>query len=293
MSDVSLQSAYNRFMDMKIKEIKDITKHIRNQNGFIFGNRDGYNFIDCTSKEKYHIDYPIRHECRGIKFSPEGKTIARPLHKFFKVKSSAIELKNIFKQQIPYEVTEKTCGVMLHAVTVYNAVVLMSRRGRTQIAVEAEQLLSDHVTKQCRLWLDKGRTPIFLFSPGKASKKGLNKHPRLTLIALRRTIEGNYLSLENTKKAAEKMKLPCIDKIMSKQKNPLDLIQDMKLTKNSKGLIIRFKNNLWIDITYSDNLDKDSVANDITSEKDILKLVLNNRLETILPHLPQSKKNGY
>ncbi len=275
---------------MKIADLNQIVSHIKNQNGFIFGNRDGYKFIDCTSKEKHHIDYPIRHECRGIKFSPEGTTIARPLHKFFKIQTTDTKLENIFASQTPYEVTEKISGVMIHGAMIYNAIVFMSRRGRTQIAVEAEQFLTDKVASECRNLLVSGYTPIFLYSSPKINKTHTTKHSKLTLIAIRNTIEGDYLNLDETQKNAEKMKLPSLRKVSKNWKSTTDFISFIKHLKNNEGLVIRFKNNLWLEIHCPNELEKRCIKNGIETEKDILSLVLNDRLEFILPHLTVSER---
>lgn len=72
-----------------IRTIDDVLQAVVGRSEFIVAERSWGTVIDyqVTTPDSFDsdtsIDAMIRRECRGIKFAPDGKILARPLHKFF------------------------------------------------------------------------------------------------------------------------------------------------------------------------------------------------------------------
>lgn len=68
---------------MKIEHIDKLLPHVQDRKDFIIAKRDGYTVIDYGFVDNDTFDHPARVQCRGIKFGPDGRILARPFHKFF------------------------------------------------------------------------------------------------------------------------------------------------------------------------------------------------------------------
>lgn len=65
-----------------IETISDILPHLAGRDEFVVAQRDGYTAVDYVYSLPDSFADPYRKECRGLKFDPSGRILARPLHKF-------------------------------------------------------------------------------------------------------------------------------------------------------------------------------------------------------------------
>ena len=67
--------------------------------------------------------YALLRECRGIKFGPDGKLIARTLHKFFNLGERPETFTDNVDFEVPYVLFNKMDGSMIHPIVMDGQVV--------------------------------------------------------------------------------------------------------------------------------------------------------------------------
>lgn len=121
----------------QIRTIDDVLPFIKDRKEFVVLDKGDYIVVDYVHRVSDTFDCPVRRECRGIKFLPDGKLLARPFHKFFNVgerEAGPIDWSRDFS------VLEKLDGSMIHPAVVNGQVRLMTRKGITDTAKRAEDL---------------------------------------------------------------------------------------------------------------------------------------------------------
>ena len=273
---------------MKIKHINDISAIIEADNNFIIAKRDGYLFVDYQSSKTGKHQFAIVKDCKGVKFDTSGKIIARPFHKFLDITHT---LENYPPDQIA-TVSEKLDGVLIHPVKIYGALVLMTRRGRTQIAVNAETLLTPEIEQECLSLIEKEVTPLFEYTS--PDYRNVIQYPvnKLTLLAIRENISGAYWSEQETSSIAYKMS---VDQPAKQELTIADFkkyLSNAKNIKGKKGFVCRIGNDVWGHFLTNYYHRKHSLKENINDEKEVLSLILQNHIDDVIPLLSQREKEA-
>lgn len=272
----------------EIRTINDVLPHIEGRTEFIVAEREFGTVInymvsmadtfDMTGPDD--LDGAIRRECRGIIFDKQGKIMSRPFHKFFNVnereetQSHLLDLSLLFDHVI----MEKMDGSMVRPVYLNGDVRLATKMGITDIAIEAEKLLTEEQYEWLKECILLGVTPIFEYiSP--ANKIVIDyTEPKLILLAMRNNISGNYYMPHSAP-------FEVVPQYGSVEGNLADYIANLRKEEGREGVIVRFydghafkaKNDWYVRIHKTKDL--------IRSDRNIADIIVNEQLDDVLPLL--------
>jgi len=264
-----------------IRHLDDVLPAIADRNDFIVAHKDGYSVVDYVYALADSFDCPIRAECRGIKFGPDGTILARPLHKFKNIGEAPETQPYVLDFSQPHIIMEKLDGSMIHPAVVNDEVVFMTRMGRTDVARKAERHLTPELATVCRGLLLGGATPIFEFTAPDNRIVVSYQESRLTLLAIRNTIDGAYWP----RSVLEGMGIPVVHTYASQHTTGAGFSAYARTVLGFEGFVVRFDSGLWVKAKGKDYVLKHKAKDSILQEKNILQLVLSGELDDVLPLL--------
>ncbi|SKA19983.1 RNA ligase [Consotaella salsifontis] len=265
----------------KIRHINDVLPHVEGRPEFVVADKGDYTVIDYVFAIDDSFDDPIRGECRGIKFSPDGSVLARPLHKFFNVGERRETLPRMLDFSRPHTVLEKLDGTMIHPAIIDGEVVLMTRMGRTEHAQKAERHLTPSVREFCCGLLLGGATPIFEWTAPDNRIVVRYEKSALTLLAVRNTVDGSYWPHD----AIVRTGMPCAPVFQSSYSTAADFIAFARAVVGKEGFVVRWDDGTMVKAKGEDYVLKHRAKDGILQEKNILALVLGGGLDDVLPLL--------
>ena len=179
-------------MELVIETLDDVLPFIVEDTGIIHSRHDGYSVINYVYTLENTFETAIARECRGLKFDPDGRLIARPFHKFF----------NLGEKRPPQDepwgcehvVLSKLDGSMIHPAIVRGELVFMTRMGMSELSREAFRTADEPVRKLCCDMITAGFTPIFEYTSPDNRVVLAYDRPELTLLAVREMRSGNYMA---------------------------------------------------------------------------------------------------
>lgn len=275
-------------MTVRIEHISEVLPHIHGRSDFVVAQRDGYTVIDYTYTALDTFDHPVRIECRGLKFAPDGKLIARPLSKFFNIGERADTQPNLIDFAQPHWILPKLDGSMIHPCIVNGDLRLMTRMGWTTTAMACEALHLDRVSEWCRMALDAGHTPIFEWiSP---SNRIVIRYPdsKLVLLAVRETVSGLYLDPATVRANALRAGLDVVDTVPSWGGDTRSFLEHVAPIKDAEGFIVRFAHGRWLKVKADDYVLKHKAKDSIVREKNVIAFILNDALDDVMPLLSEA-----
>ena len=199
-----------------INHIDDVWPHVKDRPEFILIDKGEYMAIDYVIMTPDSFSTAIERECRGIKFYPDGKIMARPFHKFFnlgeKTHPSMVDL------SVPHYIQNKVDGSMIHpAILDEDRLVFMTKKGHTEVAEKAEKyFLGDPRYSEFMRGMIKvmGFTPIFEFTgPSQRIVLNYGDTHQLTLLALRVTDTGDYMPYEILERYRDLYNIPVAKRV--------------------------------------------------------------------------------
>ena len=264
-----------------IEHISQLLPSIEGRQDFVVKRTPWYTAIDYVYVGKDTFDDPLRLECRGIKFHPDGTLMARPFHKFFNIgeelRPEEIDL------SVPHIVMEKLDGSMVHPALLDDELVFMTRMGDTDIAKAAFSFAEKHdpmMLQFCRDALNKGFTPIFEYVSPDNRIVVRYEEPALILLAIRNTRTGEYL----WDMGVGDMPTVSIDRrgISTDIHSFIDAVKGLK---GKEGFVIRFENGLTLKMKADEYVLRHRAKSDIGLEKNALMVVLNGDQDDVIPLL--------
>lgn len=255
---------------------------------WIAGRRD---FVVKRATEYVAVDYQValpdtfaderRIELRGIKFHPDGRIMARPLHKFFNLGERPVEI----DITSPHVITDKLDGSMVHpAILPDGDVRLMTRMGLTNVAAMAERHLTD-VARTClgKLLMD-GCTPILEFTAPNNRIVIAYSEPRLTLVAVRHTVTGQYEPRDSLESIAGKIGVPVVRSWGCRFSE--GLVEQVKSLRGHEGVVVQFASGLWLKIKATEYVAMHRAKDGIAHEKNVIAAIVDGIQDDIKPLLP-------
>lgn len=222
----------------------------------------------------------ILRECRGLAFSPDGKLISRPFHKFFnwgeKLEEQDIELTG-------YEsILKKMDGSMIRPLIIDGNIRLATRKGITDIAMQAEVFTAakDNYIALISSYCNSGYTPIFEWCSRQNQVVIEYIKENLILLAVRENKTGAYLSYEALEKAGKNFNVPVVEIVHTD--NPLKA----KDLEDEEGYVIVYPDGHRLKIKSDWYVKLHKAKELIGREKDLLNLYLNGNVDDVLPLLP-------
>lgn len=265
-----------------INHIDDVLPHIKDHPEFVVAQRSGYTVIDYQFAGPTTFDHPARVECRGLKFGPDGRVIARPLHKFFNVGEKPDTQPGLLDFEQPHTIMEKLDGSMIHPAIVDGQVRFMTRMGCTDHAAKAERHLTDDIREWCFANLEL--TPIFEWTAPDNRIVVPYSESQLTLLAVRETASGHYLSRYELEGVALQLGVSAVP-LHTMQADANDFLAHARAIRGMEGFVVRFANGLWVKAKGEDYVLKHKAKKSVLQEKNVMALVLRGEIDDVLPLL--------
>lgn len=272
--------------------LTDALNAIKDKPEFSVMEKDGYTCID------YNIQTPttfvgnseyeniILLNLRGTCFDSSGKISRLPLHKFHNLNecSGYMEHEVDFSQK--HYIMEKLDGSMIAPIRIGDYYRLGTRAGVTDVSMMAEEWLADQ-PKEIReryehfigIMTANNFTPIFEFCS--RMNKVVIDHPvaHLTLLAIRQNKTGQYAPKEQLEYLSLYHGIPLVTFYSP---NLID-IKKVREWKDSEGIVIAFETGKRIKIKADDYVLKHRAKDLVRFEKDVIKLILEDKLDDVLP----------
>lgn len=286
-----------RYQFPRIEHLDDIRPAIEGRDEFIIAQRDwGYvinymvNMVDTFPPvdESPELENDlmarrnaIRRECRGILFYPDGRIMARRLHKFFNVNERDETQHHLIDLSKPHVILEKLDGSMITPVFVGDDVRWGTKMGLTDVSKPVE----DHVrrlpqyeefARQCRT---EGVTPIFEWCSRKQRIVVDYPEDRLVLIAMRENVSGLYMPYDVLDYNGSHWHIPVVKTYQGTTSNMEHLIAHTREQENQEGYILRFDDGHMVKIKGDWYVRIHKVKDNLTLEKNVVDMVVNEKID--------------
>lgn len=272
----------------RIEHINDVLPHIEGRIDFVVAHKDGYSVIDYVFAGADTFAHPARIECRGLKFAPDGRIMARPLHKFFNLGERPETAPAVVDFSKPHTIMDKLDGSMIHPAIVDGEVVFMTRMGRTDVARKAERHLTDKVRRWSQCLSERGFTPIFEWTAPDNRIVVRYEDSALTLLAVRNTVDGEYWNRTDCRDLAHDMGLPAVRHQVPQHANAIAFLDYARGIQGAEGFVVRFDDGMWVKAKGEDYVLKHRAKDGIGLEKNLLALVMAGGLDDVLPSLDEA-----
>ncbi|KAL9650453.1 hypothetical protein ABK040_004677 [Willaertia magna] len=273
----------------------------------------------------------IRRELRGLAFhSTNGKLISRSLHKFFNInekKETDIEtiqnrinfdLKNGKKIYLLDKLDGSLVMPLLVEENKKRRLRFRTKQGfghnntcklveqliyglkniNDEIPTLDEVLLEENNFKNiilfCVKYIEMGKTPIFEFCSPEYKIVIIYDEPSLNLIAIRDTLNGDYVKVEEMEEIAKECNIPCVNLTHLNTLNGDDfnlekVIEEIKKKENVEGCVLRLEDGEMFKIKsewYSTiHFKKQRLEFNYINESHSWWLVLSGGVDDVLPIL--------
>lgn len=231
----------------------------------------------------------IRRECRGLVFDAEGKLISRPYHKFHNLGERPEYAMNTIDMNFPHSIYEKLDGSMIHAYILDGKVRWATRAGHeTDVAKMAAAFVEKYPRYEefARSICENGSTPIFEFCSRKNRVVIDYPEDMLILTGVRIRDNGLYPFLDVMANQVWQLygipTVPSINMMNLPIQKIAEIIRDID---NQEGIVIRFGNGHMIKIKGDQYCQLHKTKELIVFEKDVIRLVLENKMDDVLPKL--------
>lgn len=241
----------------------------------------------------------FRRECRGLIFDRNGVLISRPYHKFFNIGERDETTLHVVKGMIdsgrPVQYLEKLDGSMVRPVRLgrdhwndRGSLVMMTKKGFSDVGQAATSYFASqgNIVSFCEhLILAEQMTPIFEFCS--RSNKVVLDHPkdRLVLTALRDTGSGDYIPFSRVQGLIDYHRIEVVKEIAPPDHEPTTLVEKVKALLNAEGMVVRFDNGHMVKMKSDWYVNIHGSLDTLRFEKDILRMVLMDQIDDLLPHL--------
>ena len=235
----------------------------------------------------YHVAHddsfvcPVRRELRGLIFSPAGDVISRPFHKFFNLNEKE-ETRNVDWSR-PHHVLTKLDGSMVRPIPLPSGIRWGTKMGVTDVSLQCEAFVSQHRRYEsfAAMCVDRGATPIFEYvSPSNRIVLEYSNED-CVLLAIRDNKTGVYLSVESMNMVAAQYDIP----VVQPMKNSLDTIPCLI---DTEGVVVRFDTGHMIKIKSEWYVTIHRAKENLLFEKNVIRMILEDKVDDVLPNLPES-----
>jgi RNA ligase len=272
-----------------IEHIDDVWPHVKDKPEFIRIDREHYTAIDYVIQTPDSFKTALQRECRGIKFYPDGRIMARPFHKFFnlgeRADPSTVDLSK------PHFLQDKVDGSMIHPAILEDEdrLVFMTKKGNTEVAKKAEKyFLGDHrYTSFMEGMLLQGKTPIFEFTgPSQRIVLNYGKRHRLTLLAVRDTITGEYTEYDMLSSMGLLNNISFAEKANHfNYHSGEDLHKTISGMEGIEGYVLTFDDGEKLKIKTEEYVIMHRALDDLSSKKKVTNLILTGFADDVKPIL--------
>lgn len=288
-----------RYQFPSITHLDEVRPAIAGSNEFIIAERDwGYvvNYMvsmpdtfpevktaggSAAMRKEATLHKAIRRECRGLLFYPDGRIMARRLHKFFNINERDETQFNRIDFTQPHVILEKLDGSMITPVVVGDTIRWGTKMGITDVSMGAEEFVARNPNYHefADLHLDRGQTPIFEWCSRKQRIVVDYPTDRLVLIAIRNNITGEYKSYAQMRTYAESYNIDLVKTYDGTAANMAHLIDETKAAEGVEGYIIRFDDGHMLKIKGEWYLRIHKTKDNLNFEKNVIELLISEKMD--------------
>lgn len=289
----------------KIQHLDDVRPAIEGRDEFIIAERDwGYvvNYLvvmpdtfppvataggSAKMREQASLEKAIRRECRGLLFYPDGKIMARRLHKFFNVNERDETRFEVVDFTQPHVILEKLDGSMITPVVTEAGLRWGTKMGITTVSMGAEEFVArnPHYAEFAAWQLESGYTPIFEWISRKQRIVIDYPEDRLVLIACRNTENGAYEDYDKLKSYQEIFNIDVVKSYEGTAESMAHLMEETKATEGIEGWIIRFDDGHMLKVKGEWYLRIHKTKDNLTLEKNVVELLINDKMDDCKPFM--------
>ena len=247
---------------------------------------------DIIEKDKFDEIAAIRRECRGLLFDVAGNVLARRLHKFFNVNEKEETLASSIDFTQPHIILEKLDGSMVTPFQVDSHIRWGTKMGVTDVAMSAEVFVARNpqYSEFADFVMKWDSTPIFEWCSPKNRIVVEYPHDRLVLIAIRDNVSGEYRSYQNMCDLAAQYSIEVVKAYSGSASSMQQLLDSTKELQGAEGYIIRFDDGHMVKIKGDWYVRIHKVKDSLSQEKNIIDLLVNDKIDDIKPHMLESDK---
>jgi len=278
----------------------DQIKHIFEGNeNYIIAYKDGYTVINYVraGKDTHPIvendEHAILREARGLIFdSVTGRVIARRFHKFFNLgeREDVMEI-DLSK---PHVIMDKLDGSMITPVPMQDGSIRWgTKMGVTDVAMQAEVFVaknSNYVEFAAKC-IEREITPIFEWVSRQQRIVVDYEQDNLVLLAIRDNYTGEYFSRLELECLSGAWNIPLVGVYNDNwRKDQASLIEFVRGMTGIEGFIIQFEDGHMVKLKTDEYVSLHRAKSLLDNERDVVGLILNEKVDDLLPLLPVNDK---
>jgi len=276
-----------------INNISDVLPAIEGRDEFVVAVKEGYTVINYNVMMAGTFDCPIRRELRGIIFDNEsGDILRRPFHKFFNVNEREETQDHVVDLSQEHRILEKLDGSMIAPFIVNGYDMIWgTKMGATDVAEPVEDFveLKEEYRIFARFTISRGYTPIFEWCSRKQRIVLDYKEDQLILTGIRSLYDGHYLSHDLMVAHAEAYRIPVVRKFepQTDMKAFVEYVRDLE---DLEGFVVRFSDGHMLKLKCHWYLQIHKAKEAILQDRNIVELILDEKLDDVKAHLPQEDR---
>lgn len=227
----------------------------------------------------------LLRECRGLVFSSEGELLSRRFHKFFNLgerPETAIDV-----DAHNFIMLQKLDGSMITPIPLNGGKKIRwgTKMGLTDVGLAAEAYVAQHPQYEvfAKAAYEAGVTPIFEFIAPSNRIVVPYSETKLVLLAMRNNLYGNYFPYYEVRANALHHNIPYVEKYDGE-------LKDISKQENIEGAVIVFEDGHRVKVKCEWYVNLHKTKDAMRFEKDVLKLVLNNQIDDLLPFLDDNDR---
>lgn len=281
-----------------IDDVKDVITRQKKKE-FIIVNKGEYTVINYAYQDRDTFTTPcprdsaILRECRGIIFdSDTGIILSRPFHKFFNINEKPeVSESNISKAMSDngYRILEKLDGSMIRPIHMGDGIRLATKMGITEIAMQAEEFISDkkNYGDFLNFCFQSSVTPLFEWCSKQNRVVIDHEEPKLILTAMRLNFSGQYISYNKMTKQANIWNIPYVNEMY------FDNWQDVYDVQYQEGIVLRFDNGHMAKVKSDWYCQIHRVVGDLNNERAFIRLMFHGDTDDVHSKLQDEKLQQY
>lgn len=273
-----------------INHIDEVKPHLNDN--FVVVQKDGYTVINYLFQDEttFFTDDPktnhIRRECRGLIFDSEGYISARRFHKFFNLGENFETWSMNIDLSQPHVILEKLDGSMITPFEDSKGIIRWgTKMGETDVSRQIEDFLkaNPHYETFARKCIDSSTTPIFEWVSNKQRIVLPYENDNLVLLSIRGIQSGWYMPYRVMTDIAQKYNIAYVKTY--ELENLDEIVDSFQHKTDIEGIVLRFEDGHMIKVKTDWYVRLHKTKEAISSEKNVVELILNNSLDDLKPVL--------
>lgn len=285
-----------------------MAKHFEGNENFVIADKGDYFVVNYVRMGKdthppVEVGKPgdyaraaILREGRGLIFcSKTGELLSRPFHKFFNL-GEREDVMDIDLSK-PHVIMEKLDGSMIRPFRVGNTIRWGTKMGVTDVAMQAEEFVAKN--PQYQKFADAtlrdphdSYTPIFEWCSRQQRIVIDYPEDKLVLLAMRDNFTGEYLNRKGLVVLGKSWDIPVVDVLDTTYPVPSqeELVTMIRNMSDMEGVVVQFEDGHMIKIKADTYVALHRAKSLLENERDVVGLVLDEKVDDLLPLLPESDR---